>query len=116
MLLYSYDIRRILERIFIELGEEITVTEFREFVRKYPALLFPAFQLQDMLQQKIMGADFWKVFSSRRMSLSGDKYIEIGEFMALVSVCEGLVCCLAAALLTHCINVLPVCYGDIACE
>ena len=32
----------------------------------------------------VMGADFWKYFSERRMTLSNGKYVEIGEFMALV--------------------------------
>ena len=95
--------KKIKERIYIELGDEITVTEFREFVRKYPALLFPAFQLQDTLQQKIMGPEFWKYFSERRMKLSKGNYIEVGEFMALVSPnCEAfpVVCHMSALLLT----------------
>jgi len=70
----------------LELGDDIDITEFRDFVRKYPALLFPAFNLQGELQKMIMGPDFWKYFSDRRMALSNGKYIEIGEFMALVSV------------------------------
>ena len=74
-----------MERIRIELGDEITVTEFREFIRKYPALLFPAFQLQDNLVSQVMGNDFWRIFSEKRMKLSNGNYIEIGEFMALVS-------------------------------
>ena len=86
MLFLDIPICRILERIYAELGDDITVTEFREFVRKYPALLFPAFNLQETLQKKIMGNDFWKFFSEKRLKLSGGKYIEIGEFMALVSV------------------------------
>jgi hypothetical protein len=75
-----------MERINEELGDDITITEFREFVRKYPALLFPAFNLQETLQKKIMGTEFWKFFSDRRLTLSNGKYIEIGEFMALVRV------------------------------
>jgi Ca2+-binding EF-hand superfamily protein len=109
--------KKILERIFVELGEEITVTEFREFVRKYPALLFPAFQLQDMLQQKIMGVDFWKVFSERRMTLSGGKYIEIGEFMALVS-CLHVLCALWVVPVVTCPNyALTACFDVcVACQ
>lgn len=75
--------KKLQERIRKELGKEITVAEFREFVRKYPALLFPAFQLQDGIAKRVMGNEFWKVFSERRMTLSGGKFIEIGEFMAL---------------------------------
>ena len=83
--IYIY-IYRILERIHEELGEDIDITEFREFIRKYPALLFPAFQLQDSIVSKVMGSEFWHIFSEKRLKLSNGKYIELGEFMALVRI------------------------------
>ncbi len=44
----------------------LSLQDFNEFCRHHPALLYPAFELQQCLQQNIMGSAFWDVASKRR--------------------------------------------------
>ena len=61
----------------------VDIDEFRAFSQKHQALLYPAFEIQRMIQSKILGEEFWNLLSLRRMELSEGKYIPIGEFMQL---------------------------------
>jgi len=38
----------------------IDYDEFKQINRRYPMVLFPAFQIQDAMQRHVLGADFWK--------------------------------------------------------
>lgn len=62
--------QRIMEKIHKLGGEngtaEISREQFHKFAAKHPALLFPAFQLQNALQKKIMGVRFWDAAARKR--------------------------------------------------
>ena len=49
----------------------IDYDEFREFNRHYPALLFPAFQMQQALRRITFGDGFWQKETSRRHQTMG---------------------------------------------
>lgn len=57
--------------------EEINKEEFSDFVRRNPALLYPAFQLQMTLQKKTMGLAFWEQLASTRVELSEGNFISV---------------------------------------
>lgn len=61
----------------------IGVNEFREFCRKRPALLFPAFQMQHFLQKKSLGTQFWEKYTNMRLEVCHGEYISVGQFMEL---------------------------------
>jgi hypothetical protein len=62
-------------------GDSIGVDFFAEFVRKHPALLFPAFELQTKLQNGIVGRDFWSDASSTRVQMSNGEYVSINQIL-----------------------------------
>jgi hypothetical protein len=47
-------------------------------------MLYPAFQLQYMLQGKVLGHAFWSHCSNRRIELSKGKYVALRDLMELV--------------------------------
>ena len=49
-------------------GAGLNLQMFNEFCRHHPALLYPAFELQQALQQNVLGAQFWDVASKKRRS------------------------------------------------
>ena len=51
---------------------EIGLIEFRQMESKTRSLLFPAFQLQQQLANKLMGSGFWKKATSNRTKVMGD--------------------------------------------
>eukprot|EP00618_Florenciella_parvula_P032574 CAMPEP_0119541330 /NCGR_PEP_ID=MMETSP1344-20130328/52892_1 /TAXON_ID=236787 /ORGANISM="Florenciella parvula, Strain CCMP2471" /LENGTH=343 /DNA_ID=CAMNT_0007585287 /DNA_START=310 /DNA_END=1337 /DNA_ORIENTATION=- len=57
--------------------EEIGKEEFSDFVRRNPALLYPAFQLQMTLQRKTMGLGFWEQLANTRVELSEGNFISV---------------------------------------
>lgn len=67
----------------IEKHDTFNVEKFAEFAKYHQGLLFPAFQLQHMLQGKILGHSFWGKCSNRRIELSKGKYISLRELMEL---------------------------------
>lgn len=64
---------------------DIDVEKFRVFVRNHPALLFPAFHMQETIQKHALGVEYWKFHSEKRMKLCDGKYMSIGQFMETVS-------------------------------
>jgi hypothetical protein len=62
---------------------DVSVEELKEFSRTRPALLFPAFHMQQILQEGTLGESFWKYYSTRRIELSKGQYIPITEFMEI---------------------------------
>ena len=51
----------------IETGSPgLNISDFCEFCRHHPALLFPAFELQQALQQNVLGSQFWAACAKRR--------------------------------------------------
>lgn len=56
----SYRVQRILDRIDADGDGEVSFAEFREFNRKYPAILFPAFRMQQEMRRRVFGEAFWQ--------------------------------------------------------
>jgi len=76
--------RNVYEQIeALEVMGDIDTDIFREFARNHPALLFPAFQIQEHLQRKVLGSDFWEYYSNKRLELSKGVYVSISEFMEI---------------------------------
>ena len=66
------------------LDGDVDIEEFREFSRTHPALLFLAFQMQEKIQNYVMGPTFWKHYSERRIEISnGRLYVPVYEFMEI---------------------------------
>jgi Ca2+-binding EF-hand superfamily protein len=61
----------------------VDIDTFRGFAGKHQALLYPAFEIQRVIQRRILGEEFWNLLSLRRIELSNGKYMPIGEFMIL---------------------------------
>jgi hypothetical protein len=65
------------------LGGDIDPDKFRHFVQTHPALLFPAFLMQESIQKACLGVEFWSFHSEKRMELSNGSYISIAKFMEI---------------------------------
>jgi Ca2+-binding EF-hand superfamily protein len=50
------------------LGAGVTPHAFDAFCRKHPALLFPAFQFQQVLRKRVLGAAFWERAAAKRLA------------------------------------------------
>jgi len=50
------------------LGGGVTPHAFDAFCRKHPALLFPAFQFQQVLRKRVLGAAFWERAAAKRLA------------------------------------------------
>jgi hypothetical protein len=70
----------------LEKAEKFSAEKFAEFAKYHQGMLYPAFQLQYMLQGKVLGHSFWSKCSDRRIELSKGKYIALKNLMELVSI------------------------------
>eukprot|EP01039_Chlorochromonas_danica_P008556 gene8556-9429_t len=61
----------------------LDIAKFQAFAYNHPSLLFPAFQLQHALRQKILGVRFWERASERRIRLTDGRFLPIEQFMEL---------------------------------
>ena len=61
----------------------MNINEFRQFSDSYPALLFPAFEVQMKIQDNILGREFWMHCSHRNIPLGSGKFINIRDLMDL---------------------------------
>ena len=61
----------------------ITLDQFAIFTKDNPAMLFPAFEMQQKIQKKIMGAKFWEKILDRRISITGDgsDYVSVKDLL-----------------------------------
>jgi len=64
-------------------GASLRFEEFRVFTKNHPAMLFPAFQMQLALQQKVLGVRFWNYNANRRLQLAKGMYISIDKFLEM---------------------------------
>lgn len=64
-----------------------TIDRFRSFAKTRQAMLFPPHQMLQALQAKIMGIAFWERQAEKRLKLSNGKFLSVGQFIALVSMC-----------------------------
>lgn len=76
----------------IERNGTFNVEKFAEFAQYHQALLFPAFQLQHMLQEKVLGVNFWRKCSERRIQITKGKYVALKDLMYLVREKTPIVC------------------------
>jgi len=65
-----------------DLGD-VDLEEFKEFSRNHPAMLFPAFHMQQLIQKGVLGEQFWQYYSSKRIELSKGEWIPIIDFMRI---------------------------------
>eukprot|EP00981_Chlorochromonas_danica_P004689 scaffold931_cov200-Ochromonas_danica.AAC.17 len=63
----------------LEFNYSLDIDRFTRFIAKHPALLFPAFQMQHRLRDRVMGSWFWFWACKRRVRLSGGRYLTIAE-------------------------------------
>ena len=61
----------------------ITMESFAQFAQANPALLFPAFEMQNKIQRKILGTKFWESHLNRRISLTkgGENYVSVKQIL-----------------------------------
>jgi hypothetical protein len=57
----------------------LNLNNFHEFCRHHPALMYPAFELQQALQQNILGQQFWEICSKNRRAEKAKK-LKINEY------------------------------------
>jgi len=65
-----------------DLGD-VDLEEFKEFSRNHPAMLFPAFHMQQLIQKGVLGEQFWKYYSTKRIELSKGEWVPIIDFMQI---------------------------------
>jgi hypothetical protein len=67
----------------IEHGQHQTFTphDFREFAKNHPALFFPAFEMQRLIQTKILGPMFWKRHAEKRLLASSDGIVRVRDLI-----------------------------------
>ena len=80
-ILFGTENFRIAEKIQT-LQADVDKDIFREFLRKHPALLFPAFEMQRIIKKRCLGKRFWKRISQKRVELSK------GHFLSLTDIRE----------------------------
>lgn len=61
----------------------MNIEGFQRFVQDHPSMLFPAFQMQHALRQRILGVHFWERASHRRIELSKGRFIPVDKFIEL---------------------------------
>lgn len=79
ILFFSYRVTKDLDELLE--GGDVNVDRYLEFARTHHSLLFPAFQLQTLLQKKIIGLAFWTHHSNKRIKLSNNKYMKIKDLL-----------------------------------
>lgn len=63
--------------------DAVDIDTFRKFVKKHPALLFPAFEMQSKMQKHTLGFAYWKRLADKRLKLSNGQFVPIKKFMEL---------------------------------
>lgn len=58
-------------------GSSIDMLMFQNFVKKHPAALYPAFEMQTKFTSKVMGYKFWENYIKFRSRMFEDKYVPI---------------------------------------
>ena len=74
-------IQRIVDKITHAKDSSITFNDFQSFNKKYPALLFPAFLMQESLRDKLYGRSWWQMISEERNSQGGMRSQSIFELL-----------------------------------
>ena len=80
----NLDCRVDMELQSIDARTSINLPAFRKFTKTHQALLFPAFQLQNQLQRKVLGVAFWHRASNRRVEMCNGNYVTMSTLMQMV--------------------------------
>ena len=65
------------------MSDSVDIDAFRKFVKKHPALLFPAFEVQRKMQDHTMGQRYWGNLANKRLRTSSGAYVPIKKYMEL---------------------------------
>ena len=65
--------------------QDIDKDVFRDFTRRHPALLFPAFELQRVFRKHCLGESFWKKLTQKRVDLSNGQFLSVGEIIEMLN-------------------------------
>eukprot|EP00949_MAST-11_sp_MAST-11-sp1_P004581 g4581.t1 len=63
----------------------ISFDEFQQINRRYPALLFPAFRMQEFLRRGVYGVTWWKVMSEKRRLDAQGRSTSIYEMLSKIN-------------------------------
>lgn len=77
-------VQRILDVIDTDGDGVISFAEFAEFNQRYPALLFPAFSMQNELRRRCFGETFWRKELGRRMALTDGRCMDIFDRLDVI--------------------------------
>jgi len=69
----------------VDIEPECTKEGFVQFCKRHPALLFPAFMLQETLRNELLGRAFWKKLATNREREFGKEEIDINWLRARVT-------------------------------
>lgn len=61
----------------------MSIETFQKFAQENPSMLFPAFQMQHAMRQRILGVHFWERASHRRIEFSKGRFIPVDKFIEL---------------------------------
>ena len=59
-------VKRVLDCLDANGDGEVSISEWIMFNKKYPLLLFPAYQMQGLLREKVIGKWWWDIMQDRR--------------------------------------------------
>jgi hypothetical protein len=65
--------------------QDIDKDVFRDFTRRHPALLFPAFELQRVFRKHCLGETFWKKLTQKRIDLSNGQFLSVGQIIEMLN-------------------------------
>ena len=74
-------IQRIVDKLTHAKDSSISFNDFQSFNKKYLALLFPAFLMQESLRDKLYGRSWWQMVSEERNSQGGMRSQSIFELL-----------------------------------
>jgi hypothetical protein len=60
--------------------------QFSRFARTHQQMLFPAFQMQLKLQDKVMGRKFWEKCTNKRVEWTHGHFMSMADLMEMVSL------------------------------
>jgi hypothetical protein len=67
-------------------GGRLNLDDFIVFVEHHHTLLFPVFEIQLTLRNRILGQGFWDEASKRRIQISKGKYLPVRDIIELESL------------------------------
>lgn len=65
-------VKQVLSGIDKNKSGTVSFTEFAEYNRNFPILLFPAFQVQESVRRKVLGTSYWERQTKRNQELDTD--------------------------------------------